>query len=85
MVAQQSEARPMTAICYRTAGGRVTYIDAMSRADVANALARAPWMWAESPRGFAPWPATHVRGVEVELRSVADTSASGAWKRVATS
>jgi hypothetical protein len=75
----------MTAIYYRTAGGRVTYIDAMSRDDVANALARAPWMWSTEPRGFAPWPADRVRGEPVELRSAADTTAAGAWKRVATS
>ena len=74
----------MNAIYYRTAGGRVTLIE-MSPNDVANALARAPWMWAESPRGFAAWPADRVRGEPVEIRSVADTSAAGCWKRVSTS
>jgi hypothetical protein len=75
----------MAQVYHKTLAGRVTYIDAMTRDDVAFAIARAPWEWSAEPRGFAPWPASRDRGDPVELRSLADTTAAGAWKRVATS
>jgi hypothetical protein len=63
----------MAAIYRRTLGGKVTFIDAMTRDDVAFAVARAPWEWSTEPRGFAKWPADRVRGDPVEPPSLADT------------
>jgi hypothetical protein len=74
----------MTAIYHRTAGGRVTYIDCMTRDDVANAIARAGWEWSLEPRGFAKWPADRVRGEPVDIRSAADVEHSArTWDRMA--
>jgi hypothetical protein len=54
--------------CYhRSRGGKVTFIDAMTRDEVEEAVERAPWEWATSPRGFAPWPAGRVRAQDHEL------------------
>jgi hypothetical protein len=74
----------MAEVYHRTLGARVTLIE-MSPNDVAFAIARAPWAWSTEPRGFAKWPVSCDRGDPVELRSLADTTAAGAWKRVATS
>jgi hypothetical protein len=74
----------MAEIYHRALGGRVTWVDAMTRADVAAAVARAPWEWALSPRGFAPWPASRVRGEPVYPASLADEakpSTSPVWDR----
>jgi hypothetical protein len=60
-------------IYHRTFGGRVTFLDAMTRAEVASAIERAPWEWHTAPRGFAKWPADRVRGVPIVPLSVADT------------
>jgi hypothetical protein len=71
--------------CYhRSRGGKVTFIDAMTRDEVEEAIERAPWEWATSPRGFARLPADRVRGDPVEPPSLADTakpSADPIWKR----
>lgn len=59
--------------CYhRTAAGKVTWIDAMTRDEIATAVDRAPWEWNTAPRGFAPWPPSLVRGVPVTPPSLAD-------------
>jgi hypothetical protein len=52
-------------VYHRTFGGRVTFIDAMTRAEIEEAIERAPWEWHTAPRGFASWPAGRVRGVPV--------------------
>ena len=76
----------MAEIYHRTLGGKVTFIDAMTRDEVEAATARAPWEWSTSSRLFAPWPASRVRGVPVEPLSLADASprATSIWKRAAT-
>jgi hypothetical protein len=71
-------------IYHRSRGGRVTMIDAMTRDEVEDAIERAPWEWHTSPRGFAPWPASRVRGVPVIPPSLADEAkpiANSIWKR----
>jgi hypothetical protein len=71
-------------IYHRTLGGRVTWIDAMTRAEIEEAVERAPYEWSLSLRGFAPWPADLVRGDPVVPASLADTvkpSASSLWER----
>ena len=71
----------MAEIYHRSLGGKVTFIDAMTRDEIAAAVDRAPWEWNTAPRGFAPWPPTCIRGVAVEPPSLADTSprASSVW------
>ena len=59
---------------HRSLAGKVTWIDAMTRAEVAAATARAPWEWSTSPRLFAPCPLSRVRGEPVYPPSLADTS-----------
>jgi hypothetical protein len=60
-------------IYHRSAAGKVTFIDAMTRDEVEAATARAPWEWCETLRGFAPWPPDRVRGEPVIPPSLADT------------
>jgi hypothetical protein len=62
----------MAEVYHRSAAGKVTFIDAMTRADVEAATARAPWEWSTELRGFAPWPPDRVRGEPVEPPSLAD-------------
>jgi hypothetical protein len=71
----------MAEIYHRTASGRVTYIDAMTRDEIEAAISRCPWEWSAEPRGFAPWPATLVRGEPVTPPSLADAMprASSIW------
>jgi hypothetical protein len=61
-------------VYHRTFGGRVTFLDAMTRDEIAAAIERAPWEWHTAPRGFAPWPADRVRGEPVYPPSLADTA-----------
>jgi hypothetical protein len=72
-------AADMAEIYHRTLGGKVTYIDAMTRDEVEAAIAGAPFEWSTSPRGFAPWPPHAVRGTPVIPPSLADEPK--AWKR----
>jgi hypothetical protein len=44
-----------------------------ARADVEEAVKRAPHEWSLSLRGFAPWPPAQVRGDPVIPPSLADT------------
>jgi hypothetical protein len=74
--------------CYhRSLAGKVVWIGDLTRDEVAEALARAPWEWHTAPRGFAPWPPSRVRGEVFEPPSLADTmtgarsSTSGIWDR----
>jgi hypothetical protein len=62
----------MAEVYHRTLGGRITFIDAMTRDEVEEAIARAPHEWSLSLRGFAPWPPALVRGEPVELPSLVD-------------
>jgi hypothetical protein len=59
-------------IYHRTTAGKVVWIDAMTRADVEEAVKRAPHEWSLSLRGFAPWPLHAVRGEPVSPASLAD-------------
>lgn len=68
---------------HKSLGGRITMLE-WTRDELEHALKRAPWEWSVSPRGFEPWPAARLRGVEVSLPSLADTTAAGAWKRAGT-
>jgi hypothetical protein len=73
----------MAEIYHKTLGGKVTWIE-MTRDEVAAAIARAPWEWSIELRGFAPWPASRVRGEPVTPPSLADTaqpSATPIWNR----
>jgi hypothetical protein len=73
----------MAEIYHRTLGGRVTWVE-MTRDEVEEAIARAPWEWAASPRSFAKWPADRIRGVPVIPASLADTAApaqGSIWER----
>jgi hypothetical protein len=77
-------AADMTVVYHRTLGGKVTFIDAMTRDEIEAAVERAPWEWSAEPRGFAEWPVDRVRGEPVELRSLADDArpfANSLWKR----
>jgi hypothetical protein len=67
----------MAEIYHRSVGGKVTFIDAMTHDEVADAIERAPWEWHSAPRGFAPWPADRVRGVPVIPPSLADRMPRG--------
>jgi hypothetical protein len=60
-------------VYHRTFGGRVTFLDAMTRYEVEEAVRRAPHEWSLSLRGFAPWPPSLVRGEPVVPPSLADT------------
>jgi hypothetical protein len=74
----------MAVIYHRTAGGKVTYIDAMTRDEIEAAIKRAPFEWSASPRGFAPWPPSLLRGDPVYPASLADEarpSQSKVWDR----
>jgi hypothetical protein len=62
----------MAEVYHRSAAGKVTWIDAMTRAEVEAAVKRAAWEWSTSPRGFAPWPPELVRGEPIEPPSLAD-------------
>jgi hypothetical protein len=61
-------------VYHRSAAGKVTWIDAMTRGEIEEAIERAPWEWNTAPRGFAKWPADLVRGVPVIPPSLADTA-----------
>jgi hypothetical protein len=71
----------MAEVYHRSRGGKVTWIDAMTRDEVAAAVERAPHEWSLSLRGFKPWPADRVRGEPVEPQSLADAMAraSSIW------
>jgi hypothetical protein len=74
----------MAEVFHRTLAGKVTWIDAMTRDEVAAAVERCPWEWSLSPRLFAPWPASRRRGDPVYPPSLADTtqpSANPIWNR----
>jgi hypothetical protein len=74
----------VTEVYHRTAGGKVTYIDAMTRDEVEAAVKRAPHEWATSPRTFTKWPPTLLRGTPVIPASLADEarpSQSKVWDR----
>ncbi len=64
----------MSEIYHRSLGGRITFIDAMTRDEIEDAVKRAPWAWCETLRGFAPWPPDRVRGEPVYPPSLADTA-----------
>jgi hypothetical protein len=49
-------------VYHRTRGGKVTFIDAMTRDEIEEAIERAPWEWHTAPRGFGKRPASRVRG-----------------------
>jgi hypothetical protein len=70
-------------VYHRTAAGKVTWVDALTRDEVEAAVARAGWEWSLSPRGFAPWPPTLLRGIPVTAPSLADTlpSRNKIWDR----
>ena len=64
----------MAKVYHRTLADKVTWIDAMTRAEIEAATARAPWEWSTSSRLFESWPASRVRGVPVIPPSLADTA-----------
>jgi hypothetical protein len=69
-------------VFHRSLGGKITWIDAMTRDEIEAAIARAPWEWSADQKGFAPWPSHAVRGEPVIPASLADTPrASAIWKR----
>jgi hypothetical protein len=61
----------MAVIYHRTLGGKVTYIDAMTRDEIEEAIERAPWEWSADLKSFASWPAGRARGVAIDLPSTA--------------
>jgi hypothetical protein len=74
----------VAAVYHRALGGRVTFIDAMTRDEVAAAVERCPWEWAVELQGFAPWPASRARGDPFYPPSLADTakpSTTAIWNR----
>jgi hypothetical protein len=54
---------------HRSAGGKVTYIDALTLDEAAAAISRAPHEWSTSMRGFAAWPDGPIVGELVELQT----------------
>jgi hypothetical protein len=46
-------------VYHRSASGKVTWVDAMTRDEIEAAIKRAPHEWHTAPRGFAPWPQLH--------------------------
>jgi hypothetical protein len=72
-------------VYYRSLGGRITFIDAMTRDEIEAAVARAPHEWSLSLRGFAKRPPELVRGTPVVPASLADTMGStrtsSLWER----